>query len=60
MKQGKKLKLPKYRNPHAQEARFHPGAGVHGKTKKAQRRKDKVALKKECFDKVFELSLNTL
>lgn len=50
MKQKKK-KLIKYRNPHAQEARFHPGAGRHEKTKKAIRRKEKVALRKECFDK---------
>ena len=42
----RKLKVPKARNPVATYA-TRSGAGVHGKTKKALRLADKIALKKE-------------
>ena len=42
----RKLKVPKARNPVAAFA-TRAGAGVHGKTKKAVRLADKIALKKE-------------
>jgi hypothetical protein len=34
----------------AQDAHFQTGAGPHGKSKKAQRRAERVALKKGNFD----------
>jgi hypothetical protein len=42
----RKPKVPKERNPVATYA-TRSGAGVHGKTKKALRKADKIALKKE-------------
>lgn len=45
----KQKKAPKLRNPIAEIAYFKSGAGVHQKTKKANRRKEKVELKKLDF-----------
>jgi hypothetical protein len=42
----RKLKVPKSRNPVAVYAK-RCGAGVHGKTRKAERRADKIALQQE-------------
>jgi len=43
-----KKKLPKHRNEFAYAlATSRPGRGAHGKTKKAQRRKDKMDFKRE-------------
>ena len=42
----RKPKVPKERNPVAAYAK-RSGSGTHGKTKKALRRADKVALRKE-------------
>ncbi len=49
---GKKMKrkqkeLPKARNPFVEHLINKRGAGVHGRSKKAQRRDDRMALKKE-------------
>lgn len=46
-----KLKAPKERNPFVQHL-VTKKSGAHGKTKKAVRRNEKVALKKECFGRV--------
>jgi hypothetical protein len=54
MKQKKK-DGPKERNPFVQHL-LTKKQGAHGKTKKAQRRTEKVSLKKECFDKVKTFS----
>lgn len=45
----KKNKTPKQRNPIAEIAYFRSGAGAHDKTRKAKRRKEKVALKRGDF-----------
>ena len=42
----KQKELPKQRNPYVEHMRFKV-AGAHGKTKKVERRNDKVALRKE-------------
>lgn len=42
-----KRKLPKARNEHAISARFRTSAGPMEKSKKAKRRADKIALKKQ-------------
>ena len=42
----KQKELPKQRNPFVEHMRFKV-AGAHGKTKKVERRNDKVALRKE-------------
>lgn len=47
-----KQKLPKERNPLVQHLVKKTGGGVHGKSKKAQRRTDKVSLKKDWCLKV--------
>jgi|GEM_PF-2135591 hypothetical protein len=51
MKQKKKV--PKPRNEFVTQliSRAGAGGGVHGKSKKAKRRSDKVQLQKETFDK---------
>lgn len=49
MKQ-KKPKMPKHRNEHAVAARFRTSAGPMEKTKKAKRRQDKIALRKQGKD----------
>lgn len=46
----RKQKLPKERNPFVQHL-ITKKSGAHCKTKKAVRRNEKVALKKECFNK---------
>lgn len=56
-----KLKLPKERNPFVQHLVSKTGGGYHGKSKKAQRRDDKAALRKgsnnqDDFDKVITFS----
>lgn len=45
-----KQKTPKERNPFVQHL-VTKKSGAHGKSKKAIRRNEKVALKKECFNK---------
>jgi hypothetical protein len=42
---SKRKELPKARNPFVEHLINKRGAGVHGKSKKAQRRDDKMALK---------------
>lgn len=44
----KQKELPKVRNPYVLHLSKRP-SGAHGKTKKAQRRDDKMALKKDSF-----------
>lgn len=46
----RKQQLPKERNPFVQHL-ITKKSGAHAKSKKAIRRDDKVALKKECFNK---------
>jgi hypothetical protein len=58
MKRNMKAKLPIKRNPFVQHLISKSGGGIHGKSKKAQRRDDKAALRKENknqddFDKVI-------
>lgn len=48
----KKKKLPKERNPFVQHL-ITKKQGAHQKSKKSQRRDDKIKLKKECFSKVL-------
>ena len=53
-----KLKMPKERNPFVQHLINKSGGGIHQKSKKAQRRDDKIALRKgknnqDDFDKVI-------
>jgi len=43
---SKRKSLPKERNPYIQHLVARSGSGIHGKTKKAQRRAEKVELKK--------------
>jgi hypothetical protein len=43
----KQKELPKARNPFVEHLINKRGAGVHGRSKKAQRRDDRMALKKE-------------
>jgi hypothetical protein len=50
MKQ-KQMKLKKERNPFVQHL-ITKKQGAHQKSKKAQRRDEKINLKKECFGKV--------
>ena len=47
----RKPKMPKERNEFVFQLikRAGAGSGVHGKTKKAQRRAEKVALQKKCL-----------
>jgi hypothetical protein len=45
-KMKQKLKVPKTRNPVAKFA-TRSGSGVHGKSKKAERRAAKIALQKD-------------
>ena len=47
----KRKELPKERNPFVQHL-IAKKQGVHGKSKKAVRRGEKVDLKKECFGKI--------
>lgn len=52
-----KAKLPIKRNPFVQHLISKSGGGIHGKSKKAQRRDDKASLRKgntnqDDFDKV--------
>lgn len=56
----KKAKLPKSRNPFVQHL-LKKKSGAHGKSKKAQRRDDKISLRKgnnnqDDFDKVNAFS----
>ena len=56
-----KLKMPKERNPFVQHLISKSGGGVHQKSKKAQRRDGKIALRKgknnqDDFDKVITFS----
>ena len=44
----KQNELPKQRNPFVEHMRFKV-AGAHGQTKKAKRRDDKAALKKDIY-----------
>lgn len=46
----KKQPAPKERNPFVQHLINRNGGGIHQKSKKAIRRKDKVDLKKEYLD----------
>jgi hypothetical protein len=48
----KQKELPKERNPFVQYLINRKGAGVHQKSKKAQRRDEKAQLRKECFYRV--------
>ena len=43
----KQKEIPKSRNPFVQHLINKNGAGVHEKSKKVQRRNDKIALKKQ-------------
>jgi hypothetical protein len=51
----KKQPAPKERNPFVQHLINRNGGGIHQKSKKAIRRKDKVDLKKEYLDKAIVL-----
>lgn len=50
---AKKNKIPKERNPFVQHLINKKGSGPHGKSKKAQRRQQKIDLKKEPLRKVI-------
>jgi len=54
MKQNKK-DVPKERNPFVQHL-LTKKQGAHGKSKKANRRAEKVQLQKETFDKAIAFS----
>lgn len=48
----KKKQLPKERNPFVQHLISKSGGGVHGKSKKAIRRQDKIDLKRDYQQKL--------
>ena len=51
----KRKAAPKERNPFVQHLINKRGAGVHGKSKKAIRRQEKVQLQKDYSDKIISL-----
>jgi hypothetical protein len=47
----KRKEIPKERNPFVEHLTNRKGAGFHGKSKKAIRRKEKILLQKQSFAK---------
>lgn len=58
----KKQKVPKPRNPFVQHLINKRGSGAHNKSKKAQRRDDKIILRKytDCSPKLCKVFVSSL